>query len=207
MKLNKRRIALAVGIFAALGVSFSFASGLWSTLPIVSYPSYCASFSTTFGGQTCSQTVPAGPTALTGGELVPADISPSVGGAPPATVLLTMPTLGAGPTGIVTLPAASTTTVTVSNTQRNLILLAASTVLSSTTVIMPPLPVEGQRLGISANQTINTLVLTTVNAVGSLAVSAATISNNPTVLTTSTTAAYGYQFIYDSANTAWRRLQ
>lgn len=65
--------------------ALALAAGNWSTLPVVGSASFCASFVTTFTGQSCGQTVPAGPGVLTGLELVPAD-SGQPGGSQPATV-------------------------------------------------------------------------------------------------------------------------
>ncbi len=105
MKLSKiGATALALGV---LGVGAAWSAGLWSTLPIVGSASFCAGTVTgfsTFGGTTgqgqgtggpiCSQTVPAGPTALTGQELVPADLGAGAAGG------------GGGPVQTVTIPSA-----------------------------------------------------------------------------------------------------
>ena len=97
-----KRLALAF-IAVAIAVGAAVGAGYFPNFPLVTGAAYCASFVTGATGQICGQTVPAGPAALTGGELIPADISPSVGGGPPASVLLQMPTIGAGPTGFANL--------------------------------------------------------------------------------------------------------
>ncbi len=88
---------LALGLTLAGAVAWG--AGIFSTLPIVGDTSFCASYIGSPTGQTgatgtgggtgagavCGQTVPAGPTALTGEELIPADI-PNTIGAQPLTV-------------------------------------------------------------------------------------------------------------------------
>lgn len=106
MKLKMRSLALAVGLIAALGIPLSYAAGMWSTLPVVGGNSFCASTVTGTGslggitgqgqgstGSICGQTVPAGPPAITGTEIFPADTQLS-GGAPPQTVAVPIGALG-----------------------------------------------------------------------------------------------------------------
>src|ERR1039457_7157258 len=93
MSFKRSYILSSVAILAT--VSIAYASGNWSTLPLVSGASFCASQTTFFAGQSCAQTVPAGPTALTGLELVPADTA-IVNEAPPQTVAVPMPLFDAG---------------------------------------------------------------------------------------------------------------
>src|SRR5258708_1375406 len=102
-----RRMVLAAAAIAAVSTGV-WAAGNWSTLPIVGSPSFCASILGTgptqagqtgtgagaVGGSTiCGQTVPAGPTFLTGSELIPADTG-LAGGAAPQTVVIPAPMLG-----------------------------------------------------------------------------------------------------------------
>lgn len=89
---------IAAGLLAASSIT-AFGAGNYETYPQVGQPTFCASSNpngTGVGGITgqqgspanCVQTVPAGPLALTGSELVPAD------------------TNAAGPTQTVTIPSA-----------------------------------------------------------------------------------------------------
>lgn len=106
MRFNVRRTALAAALLAAVGSSFAIANGMWPTLPIVGQPSFCAAFigqGPQTGGATgnaptlttCAQTVPAGPTGLTGNENIPADTE-LAGGANPQTVTIPVGLLAPG---------------------------------------------------------------------------------------------------------------
>lgn len=101
----KRTRSAAVGLGALLvSASLVWAAGNYLTYPIVGNPSFCASTVTGAGGlggvtgqgqastgSICAQTVPAGPTGLTGVELVPADTQ---SGTNPATVTIPTSLLG-----------------------------------------------------------------------------------------------------------------
>ncbi|MDR3464166.1 MAG: hypothetical protein P4L76_17825 [Beijerinckiaceae bacterium] len=101
---------LALGLTLAGAVAWG--AGIFSTLPIVGDTSFCASYIGSPTGQTgatgtgggagavCGQTVPAGPTALTGEELIPADI-PNTIGAQPLTVAVPAAMLGASPNRLI----------------------------------------------------------------------------------------------------------
>lgn len=83
----KRFRTLAVaGVAVAAASTLAIAAGNYLTYPIVGSPSFCASTVTGIGGQggvtgqgqgstgsICAQTIPAGPPALTGNELIPVD--------------------------------------------------------------------------------------------------------------------------------------
>jgi hypothetical protein len=73
----KRTLLGAAGLLAA-AVTVAFAAGNWPDYPQVGQPSFCGSNVTgvNAAGNTstvCAQTIPAGPPALTGNELIPAD--------------------------------------------------------------------------------------------------------------------------------------
>ncbi len=111
MKLSLRAAALAGACLIAAPL-VAWAAGNWSTLPVVGDTSFCASTvsgvvlpsgqgpygvvpgSTQGTGQgICGQTVPAGPPALTGTELIPADTG-LANGASPQTVVIPSGMLG-----------------------------------------------------------------------------------------------------------------
>lgn len=103
----KRFRSLAVaGLAVITASSLAWAAGNWSTLPIVGANSFCGSTVTGTGslggitgqgqgstGSICGQTIPAGPPAITGIELIPADTQLS-NGAPPQTVAIPSAMLG-----------------------------------------------------------------------------------------------------------------
>src|ERR1035437_10007651 len=92
MRLRSMLIS-TVAVLAA--GSIAYAAGNYSTLPQVASPSFCASQVTFYAGQSCAQTVPAGPTALTGSELVAAGTQLPTA-APPQAVAIPMPLFDAG---------------------------------------------------------------------------------------------------------------
>lgn len=105
MKL-KHKIGLA---FAALAIGIPtvlFGAGNWSNWVVVGGPSYCSSYvtgtnlqgdpSTTPGtvSSICGQTVPAGPPALTGNELIPVDLNGGNVGSPVQSAVIPASMLG-----------------------------------------------------------------------------------------------------------------
>ena len=90
--MTKTRLMAAVGaLVALLGVPMAWSAGLFPGLPVVGAVQWCGGYSGIPSGTTtpgvlptaiCNVFVPAGPTALTGVELVPADTQLAVGAAP-----------------------------------------------------------------------------------------------------------------------------
>lgn len=96
MKTSRLRSALVAGLALVTASSIAWAAGSWSTLPIIGDPGHCGgTTSTTVGGTgtVCSTNIPAGPPAITGVELIPADTS-LANGAPPQTVTIPSSLLG-----------------------------------------------------------------------------------------------------------------
>ena len=107
---KKLRAGLSAVAVLAVTPAILWAAGNWSTLPIVGSPAVCVSNVSGTGGPTapylivpantqgttqgiCGQVMPAGPIALTGEELIPADTG-LAGGAPPQTVVIPAGLLG-----------------------------------------------------------------------------------------------------------------
>ena len=80
-------------------------------------------------------------------------------------------------------------------------LLTGTAAVSALNVTLPTAPIDGQQFAVGSNVTVNALSVT-----ASLPASVS-VSNAPTVLTRSTTGAYGYRFMYNAANNVWLRLQ
>lgn len=190
----KRKLFAALGLLALVATPV-FAAGLWPDLPIVGGASYCAGTSTGVSGQVCTVTVPAGPSALTGNEFVPADTA-LVQGQPPQTVKIPVETLASGAYTVVV--ATAGTTVTIPSNVTNYVLNPAGT-LATLTVVLPATPNDGQLVRLSSSQTVTALTLN-ANA-------GQTVSNAPSALTISTTAAYGYAFVYQASSKKWFRTQ
>lgn len=209
MKLMKRKLAVGAALAAAIfAVPFAYAAGMFPGFPIVGGSSYCSSYSGTgsgsitsgnfSGASNCNVTVPAGPTIVTGNELIPADTG-LASGQSPQTVLLSMASINALPYEYV-VPSASLSLFTMAATTGKLIMDPASSI-TAVTVTLPAATAlkDGQTWEVSSSGVITTFTVT--------GGSGTTVSNAPTIITPSTTGAYGYKFIYVAAQTKWYRLQ
>lgn len=216
--LKRFRSAAVAAVALLITSSILYATGSFSTLPIVEGPSYCASTVSGTGnlsgitgqgqgtlGSICAQTVPAGPTAVTGNEVIPADLyrpdvsPPAAGlGPQPATALLTMASLNALPITVFNGVFNNQNFVTATNTTGGFIVNAGATI-SAVKVGLPPTPIDGQRFIFNADQIITTLLITSPTA-------GVTISNAATALTPSATGTFGYGFMWNAASLNWYRL-
>jgi hypothetical protein len=190
---------VAISIAALLTTTvLAYAAGNWSTLPQVAMPSFCASQSTFFAGQSCATTVPAGPVALTGSELVPGDTQ-ITNSSPPQTVAIPLPLFDGGVYNYVSGQTTPLSGVIVIPNNINDEVLDPTTTVTTLSLTMPSAPLNGQKVHITSSHTITTL--TVAGAAGQ------TVSNPPTALTVSTTAAFGYAFIWAATPATWYRLQ
>lgn len=202
MNIKRYGLALAVGL---LGIStVAYAAGLWPDYPVVGGTSYCAGTSnsatgTIIGAQTgCPNTVPAGPSVLTGNEQFPADTRLG-GGASPQTVLVPMAAINALPLQVVSVTSASPAGISATNTSGGVVYMATSTITAAN-VTLPLGAIDGQQYVIAADHTITTLAVS-APAGDTLAVT------TPTVLTASTTVPQGYTFFYNLATKKWVKLR
>lgn len=188
------------GAVALLGVStVAVAAGMFNNLPVVGSTStaYCALYAG--DGTTCSAYVPAGPSSLTGNELIPADTQLS-GGASPQTVRIKPASLGAGPTQY-SAPLTGTS-ITILPTTRQVIVEPAGTI-AALTLVTPAAAamVDGQRIGFCTTQIITTL--TTTAGAGVTVKNAATAMLVPVA----TGAASCIEYMYVASQTALFRVQ
>ena len=195
MKINKKvLLSTAVAILASAGIAG--ATGIFQGFPVFGVPAntLCQSFG---NNGVCNQYVPAGPTAITGAETIPANTN-LANGANPQSIMLTMAAIGALPAVVVSPTAGSNTTIAATT---GTLLVVPSGTLATVQFTLPASTglVDGQTLRISSSQTLTSLTLT--------AGSGTTINNSPTALTISTTGSYGYEFIYNLAATTWYRIQ
>lgn len=197
-----RKYALAAGLVIAAPI-LAYAAGLFPGFPIVGGAAYCTSFVlnplTGLPTTTCNgPTVPAGPTIITGSELIPADTQLSQGRAP-QTVLLKMAGLGVGPYQY-NAPA-SAASLTVAAGENQLIIEPAGTI-AALTVTLPAatLLVDNQRWGFCSTQIVTTLTLT--------AGSGTTVSGAPTAAVVPVTTGGGScpEWVYRQTNTTWYRI-
>lgn len=187
---------LLLGSVAALGVvGASAVAQMWLPFPIVGGSSFCSSTV----NNTCVNTVPAGPTVITGNETIPGDTNLSSGQSP-QTVKFSMASLNLLPVSYQSITAGSAYyTYTFPNTVGTVIFTASGTI-SDERVTAPPNPVDGQLVNISSTNTITSFQFI-ANTGQTLAVS------TPTALTASTTAPQGYSWRYRASDAKWYRVQ
>lgn len=200
-----RRIAGLGAAALLLASSLALGAGLFPGLPIVGGASYCSSVSGTGGGgqfgSTCNVTVPAGPSALTGNELIPADTQlPS--GQSPQTVAIPTSRLGAGPTTYVVPLTGESATIT--NTTRRLNINPAGTIAAFTLVFPAASTLtqaDGQLFGFCTTQIVTTLTVT--DGAGT------TVLNKPSAMLVpvATGGASCVEWQYRLSNTTWYRVQ
>lgn len=194
----KRPILTALGLLALIATPV-LAAGLWPTLPLLGGAAVCSSTSTGVSGQVCTTTTPAGPSSVTGSETIPADTNLSQGRSP-QSVRMPMAAFNALPFTYATITQGATTNaITTLSTDGGVIIIGSAALTGTTTVLLPPSPIDGQQFALSSTQSLTTL---TISAPGG-----ASVSNNPTAMTASTTASYGYRFKYRATGTTWYRTQ
>lgn len=220
----KRFKGAAIAVSAlVITSSVLYAAGNYSAYPIVGGASFCLSTVGVNGqqgntgqgggaagtaGSYCAQTVPAGPSIVTGTELIPADTG-LAGGAPPQTVVLSLASLNALPLTVstvtaasVTLPAASTSTPQTSGGYMLHLGSGVGTAMTAVTINFPAAPIDGQQFAISGDASVTTLTLTALNLPANVKISLA-----PTALTATNAVLFGYRFMYTAALNQWSRLQ
>lgn len=209
--MKRLRLLAAIGALIAFGAPLAYAAGLWFGLPIVGQGSYCVSYSgypttvTTPGTlptpNNCNETAPAGPTALTGSELIPADTGLTQG---TTSVYIPTPLAASGAYEYLsgqTTPFSSTynASYTIQNNV-NTVLIDPTTTVASLTLVMPASPLNGQIVRVNSSQTLTALAI--------LANTNQTVTGTkPTALTPSATAAGGYGWVWNSTNNTWYRIQ
>jgi hypothetical protein len=186
------------GAVALLSVTaLAHAEGMFSKMPIVSGAAYCALYGG--DGTTCAGSVPAGPTVLTGNELIPADTK-LASGVSPQTVNLKPASMGFGPTQY-SAPLTSAS-ITILPTTRQVIVEPAGTI-AALTIVTPAATamVDAQRIGFCTTQIITTLTVTAGTGV--------TVKNAPTAMLVpvATGAASCVEWVYVASNTSLYRVQ
>lgn len=199
-KVLKFRILAVAAALALLFVAPVAIAGFWNnSWPIISGASYCAGYSTGTTGQVCVTTVPAGPTVVTGNELIPVDTALSSGQSPQSALMKVL-SIGGGATQY-SAPLTGTTT-TVANTTRQVIIEPAGTIAAHTITLPTAASLtDGQRLGFCTTQIVTALTVT--------AGSGTTVMNAPTAMLVpvATGAASCVEWIYVTAHTKWYRVQ
>lgn len=214
--MTKFRVGLAAAGLIGISTLYAYAAGLFPDFPVVGGASYCAGSSQSATGSIigsvtgCPNTVPAGPTIVTGNEQVPADTRLS-SGQNPQTVLLPMASLNALPILVSQANNSAANRLSATNTQGGIILTGNASLpitnISSLNVSLPPTPIDGQQFLVSANLPIATLSVTATTP------STQSISNAPSVLslgntnTTQNGVPQGLKWMWNAAASTWYRIQ
>lgn len=188
MKLTRLSGLLAVALTA--GSTIAFAAGMFPGLPIVGGAAYCQgvsnySTSVTVPGtlptpNNCNSPVSAGPTTLTGSELIPADTA-YANGVTPQTVYLPVSLMANGYGGTTVATTTGTTAAVLAADAISNYIYAGSSTATYTSFKLPPNPMNNQTFCL-ANAGGGVLTLSAVAA------SANSFSNTPTVTGTTPTS-------------------
>lgn len=197
MKLS--RIAGLTAAVLAAGLTAAYAGGMFQNLPVVgaSSTAYCSLYAG--DGTTCVEYTPAGPSSLTGNELIPMDTG-LASGQQPQTVRLPSTWLHAGTYTVLT----SGTSYTVAAGIQNVILnLGAATMA----VTMPAAPYDNQLVQISnASSTAVTAFSTVANTGQSFTQGAAPTQLAAQTANTSTANKSSVSYIYQASAAKWFRV-
>ncbi len=204
-----KRLGLAA-LSAALLCGAAYAAGYFPGFPIVGSSSYCSS-NITAGvpgtSSVCGSTTPAGPTALTGSEVFPADTG-LASGVQPQTVLVPAAALNALPWAYETHPTTSSSTVVSNSIGGLFITTAAGAAKAGFSMQFPSSPLDNQRLTLATNVSLTGIGLTpnTGQSLAANVISSAGGTLSPTWVTT-TAGLPSYEFLYRLADTTWRRIR
>jgi hypothetical protein len=232
MRINAKRLALAAALLTGVAVPLAWSAGLYGTLPIIGGAAYCGSAvvqgnsqgsitgqgggqgtaNTITGSVICGQTVPAGPPALTGTEVVAVDLNTpgTAASSPVNTAALPVTAIGNGyGTTVINTTTGTGQNPVVANGVSNYIYAGSSTATFAT-ITLPPNPMQNQTFCIrNAGAGILTLTSIVVGTTGQVFVQGAAPTSIPvqvasgaqaTVTNTSTC------WIYNVSNTTWYRI-
>lgn len=216
----KRYRSAAVAMAALLVTSvIAIAAGNYSTYPVLGGASFCASTVSGAGGfnaqgnsngvnptgqgqatsgSLCAQTVPAGPPALTGNELIPMDTVPG-SGVNPQTVTMSSTWLHAGYYAVI----ATGTTYTVAPGVQNVILNLAATTMA---VTMPAAPYDNEVVTISNASSVVSTFSVTANTGQTLVQGAAPTNLAAQAANTAATAQSEVAYLYQASSAKWFRI-
>ena len=224
-----RTMAVVGALLAVVGAPLAYAAGLWFGLPVVGGLAYCAGTSLAgVPGTTpvCNTTAPAGPTTLTGQELIPSDLNPQgtqqaypgpgTGTSGAQSGLLPLASAASGAYLLTNTGGISAAvTLTVPNGINNVILNATGTI-TDYTLLLPITPTDGQLVRFASNATLTTVRITsTQGAVAGTAVTVDTptkvfsplVPNVSTGLSVTSLTVVGFSYIYNLGNNRWFRVQ
>jgi hypothetical protein len=223
-RFDKRSAALAVALLAGVAVPFAWGAGIFQTYPIIGGAAYCASGNVsgnaqgTITGQgganpgpgvttstvICGQTVPAGPPALTGTEVIPVDLytpGTNIAAGGPSTAVLPVTAIGGGYGAIQVQTTGATATVS-----NGIATLFLNGVGATEAVTLTAAPINNQvvRL-VNGSAVAITTFSVAANTGQTLTGGGVAPTSLPAQSATSEAGQVAYQ--YNLANTTWYRIQ
>lgn len=214
---------LVAGIAVAIASTVAvYAAGNYSTYPIVGGSSFCASTVGVNGqagntgqgggaagtnGAYCAQTVPAGPSTLTGSEVIPMDTG-LANGAPPQTVVMPSTLIGNGYGGTTIATTTGTTASVVVANGISTYIYAGNSTATYTAFTLPSAPIQNQKLCL-VNAGSGVLTLSAVNAASGQSLVGTTPTSLPVataVGTAGTVTLSSNCWLYNVSNTTWYRV-
>lgn len=194
---------LLSGAALAAAIGFAYADGAFPNYPTLNVPANteCLAYG---NNNVCNQYRPAGPTALTGNETIPADTNAAA--SEPQTIRV--PVMGVGGGKLVVTTPVTTDTIAVDALTRQLIVTPAGTI-AALTVNLPAASttmVNGQRFGLCGTQIVTALTMGagTGNTFGS------TVGSQAMLVPVVTGAASCMEWIYSKTSATagvWYRVQ
>lgn len=229
-----RLVAVVSALLAIIAVPV-IAGGLWFGLPIVGGNAYCNTYTAGVPGTTavCGAQAPAGPVAtgtgsglsasgtgaLTGNELIPADLNPQGGNntyPAPGTAssgqqsgYIPSPLAASGSYFLTTNQGLAALTSLIPNSINNVLLNATATV-TNWAIQLPATPVDGQLVRIAANATLTNVQFETGSLGQSIDTQTRALSMYPLGFAASNgtaTGVFGATYLWTSPTNAWRRIQ
>lgn len=212
-----KTLGLAAVVATSVLIPIAYASGIFQGYPIVGSASFCESTNSqstsptvpgTIPSGNCTTTVPAGPTTLTGSEVIPMDTGvPNGAGA--ATVLLPSQSLGNGFGGTTVATTTGTTAAVVVADGISTYIYAGAGAATYTSFKLPPNPIQNQRLClVDAGTGILTTTAIVVGTTGQTIVGTA-VTSIPvqTAVGTAGTVTLGTNcWQYTTASKIWYRI-
>lgn len=204
-----KRFRLIAGAALLLGASVTaYAAGMFANLPIVGGAAYCALYAG--DGVTCAANVPAGPTALSGNEKIPADTG-LAGGVSPQTVLIPSTSLAGGYGGTTIATTTGTTAAVVAADGVSTYIYAGAGTATYTSFKLPPNPIQNQQFClINAGSGILTTTAIAVGTTGQSIVQGAAVTSIPVQVASgaqATVTSARACWKYNLSNTSWYRVE
>jgi hypothetical protein len=219
MNSTLKKLGLGAVIACSVLVPVAYASGIFQGFPIVGSASFCTSQNSQSNSNTtpgtipsgnCTTTTPAGPTTLTGLEVLPMDTG-VLNGAGPATVLVPSVSIANGFGGTTIATTTGTTAAVVAADAISTYVYAGAGTATYTSFKLPPNPIQNQKFClVNAGSGILTTTAIAVGTSGQSIVGGAAPSSIPVQVASGAQATVtnaSVCYIYNVSNTSWYRIQ